>query len=229
MRSAVITKDVLALSLSGKAIKIYAVLERADFIARGKWFRYSIKSLARESGLSESGVKLAFGELTERGIIHSRATYGGGRRHANRYRLIFRGSRDAGYVYLDLGLARGFSSRKLLVYLAILARSNRYGVSYASERAIAKDTGLSRTTVRKYTAELERERVLKRYARLYAKNELTRARRSFVYTFDVPAEERSEAVLATQDLPLCVGFTREAVPLSYRRRKPQLLIIRPPP
>ena len=228
MRSAVITQDVLALSLSGKAIKIYAVLERADFISRGKWFRYSIKSLAGESGLSESGVKLALGELTERGIIHSRATYGGGRRHANRYRLTFRGSRDAGYVYLDLELVRSFSARKLLVYLAILARSNRYGVSYASERAIAKATGISRTTVRKYTAELEAQRILKRYARLYAKYEKTRARRSFVYTFDVPAEE-SAPLLATQELPLCVGFTREAVPLSYRRRKPQLLIIRPPP
>lgn len=229
MRSAIITKDVLALSLSGKAIKIYAVLERADFIARGKWFRYSIKSLARESGLSESGVKLALGELTERGIVLSHATYGGGKRHANRYRLINKGDRNEGYVYLDLDLARKFSSRKLLVYLAVLARSNSYGVSYASERALAKATGLSRTTVRKYTAELDAERVLKKYARIYAKYEKTRARRSFAYSFEVVPAEESVILLATQELPLCVGFRREPLPLSYRRKKPQLLIIRPPP
>ena len=174
-------KDLFSLSLDSKEIKVYAILSALKFAGKRSYVKISISALARHTGLSEEGVKRAVAALDAKGVVLRSKTYYDGKRHSNRYRVLWEGDVSRGYVALDLSLVRRFRGDKFLVYLALCGHANRYGAAYISERALAAETGLSRNTVRRYTAELEAENAIEKYARFYKKHKETRARRCFAY------------------------------------------------
>ena len=194
-------KDLFSLSLDSKEVKVYAVLRALSFAGKRSCVKISISALSRHTGLSEEGVKRAVASLDSKGVVLRSKTYYDGRRRSNRYRVMWQGDMSRGYVALDLSLVRRFRGDKFLVYLALCSHANRYGAAYVSERALAAETGLSRNTVRRYTAELETECALEKYARFYKKHKETRARRCFAYIINdvsdiitVLAAEASKAV-----------------------------------
>lgn len=137
-----------------------------------------IRRIARATRLSTATVAKALNRLVERKLV---SRYRGwNAQDAKRYRVLVRadGKNFFSVPYEAIGWGSG---KKLLVYAYLSKCANEYGVCYPSERQIAAALHLSRTTVRKYTALLEREKALLRAHRWYKKTRPTRARRSFTY------------------------------------------------
>lgn len=174
--------NLFSLGLEGKEIKVYALLRALSFAAHGRSVKISVAAMSRHTALCEASIKQALSTLAERGLIMRSKTYYDGRRQADRYRVPGAGiSSPRGYIVLDLALLSRYPGHKLMVYLALCRHANRRKVAYPGERTLAAETGMSRNTVRKYTAELEAEGAITRYIRFYRKDRPTLARRSFAY------------------------------------------------
>ena len=176
-----IPKELLSLSLDGKAIKCYCYILGAICANRGRAVKLSTAAISYRTDLSESSVRRALKELTEKGLITRSRTYIGKIRKADRFRLGSYKFTQKGFILLDVSLLSRFGAEKLHVYLSLCSHANIHGYTYISERKLALECGLSRNTIRKYTAELEREHALERYTRFYAKHKETRAFRCFAY------------------------------------------------
>ena len=174
-------KELLSLSLDGKAIKCYCYILGAIYANRGRAVKLSTSAISYRTGLSESSTRRALKVLTEKQLILRSRTYIGKVRKADRFSLGSYTPTKKGFILLDTSLLSRFGAEKLLVYLCLCSHANIYGYTYISERKLALECGLSRNTIRKYTAELEREHALERYARFYAKHKETRAMRCFAY------------------------------------------------
>ena len=176
-----VPKELLSLSLDGKAIKCYCYILGAICANRGRATKLSTAAISYRVGLSESSTRRALKELTDKQLILRSRTYIGKVRKADRFRLGSYTPTKKGFILLDTSLLSRFGAEKLLVYLFLCSHANIYGYAYISERKLALESGLSRNTIRKYTAELERERALEKYTRFYAKHKETRAYRCFAY------------------------------------------------
>ena len=174
-------KDVLSLSLDGKAIKCYCYILCAICANRGRATKLSTSAISYRTKLSESSVRRALKKLTNKQLILRSRTYIGNIRKADRFRLGSYTPTNKNFILLDTSLLSRFSAEKFLVYLYLCSHANIYRYAYISERKLSLESGLSRNTIRKYTAELEREHALEKYARSYAKHKETRAFRCFAY------------------------------------------------
>lgn len=177
-----IPNDVIAsASLRGAELKTYAVLRAMCFAAGGKYISISQKAIGEHTGLSVVTVRKSLRSLKEKGLIYQCATFASDKRYSDRY--CIKGSHDLkqGYIILDLGYVKSFAQDKLTVYAHLLYHSNSDGKSYASERKLSVECGISRSTLRKYTAELAAEKILEKNTRYYKKTRQTRAKRSFEY------------------------------------------------
>ena len=174
-------KDILTLPLDGKSLKCYCYILSAICANRGQATKLSMSTISYRTKLSESSVRRALKELSEKQLILRSKTYVGKIRKADRFRLGSYTPTKKGFILVDTSLLSRFGTEKLLVYLFLCSHANIYGYAYISERKLALESGLSRNTIRKYTAELERERALEKYARFYAKHKETRAFRCFAY------------------------------------------------
>lgn len=174
-------KELLSLSLDGKAIKCYCYVLGVICANKGRAVKLSTWAIAYRTGLSESSVRRALKELSDEALILRSRTYIGKVRKADRFRLGAYKPTTKSFILLDTSLLSRFGAEKLLVYLFLCSHANIYGYAYISERKLSLESGLSRNTIRKYTAELERERALEKYARFYAKHKETRAFRCFAY------------------------------------------------
>ena len=174
-------KELLSLSLDGKAVKCYCYILSAICANRGRAVKLSTSAISYRTDLSESSVRRALKELEKKQLILRSRTYIGKVRKADRFRLGLYKPTKKDFILLDTSLLSRFGAEKLLVYLFLCSHANIYGYAYISERKLALESGLSRNTIRKYTAELERERALKKYARFYAKHRETHAMRCFAY------------------------------------------------
>lgn len=176
-----IPKELLSLSLDGKAIKCYCYILGALCANRGRAVKLSTVAISYRTGLSESSTRRALKDLCAKDLILRSKTYIGRVRKADRFRLGSYKFTQKGFILLDVSLLSRFGAEKLHVYLSLCSHANIYGFTYISERKLAIECGLSRNTIRKYTAELEREHALERYARFYQKHKETRAMRCFAY------------------------------------------------
>ena len=174
-------KDILSLSLDGKALKCFCYIFSTICANKGRAAKISSTTISRRTNLSESSVRRALKELSEKQLIIRSRTYIGNVRKADRFKLGSYKPMKKGFVFLDISLISRFGAEKLLVYLCLCSHANIYGYAYISERKLSLESGLSRNTIRKYTAELERERALEKYTRFYAKHRETRAYRCFAY------------------------------------------------
>ena len=174
-------KDILSLSLDGKALKCFCYIFSTICANKGRAAKISSTTISRRTNLSESSVRRALKEVSEKQLIIRSRTYIGNIRKADRFRLGSYKPTKKGFIYLDTSLISKFSAEKFLVYLVLCSHSNMYGYAYISERKLSAECGLSRNTIRKYTGELEREHALEKYSRFYIKHRETRAMRCFAY------------------------------------------------
>ena len=178
-----IPNNVIALSLSGAELKTYAVISALCYANNGKYVKISQQSIAYHAGISISTVKRALRGLLYKKAVDICKTFANGQRHADRYRARYIDSKER-YVVFNLNTVRDFCGEKLLTYAGLLTCINADGRCYISERRLAKKTGLSVPTVRKYTSELKKEGALEKYARYYKKSRPTKARRCFAYVLE---------------------------------------------
>ncbi len=189
-RMARIPNNIFALRLDGKELKVYILLSALNYAAGG-YVKISEPYIAARTSLSPASVKRALAALKGKGLISCAKTYIDGARQANRYRITAQIALKRKYFLLDLSLLSKMSGEKLLVYLCLCRHANASKRAYISERAIAERTGLSRNTVRKYTAELEAERLIGKEERFYRKSKDTAAKRCFAYTVYLGHESQS--------------------------------------
>ena len=179
--------------LRGAELKIYAVIRAMCFAAGGKYISISQKAIGEHTGLSVVTVRKSLRTLKEKRLIYQCATFASDKRYSDRY--CIKGSHDLkqGYIILDLEYVKSFAPDKLTVYAHLLYHSNSGGKSYASERKLSAECGISRSTLRKYTAELADDKILEKNTRYYKKTRQTRAKRSFEYIINAMQKKACRA------------------------------------
>ena len=163
--------------LTAPELKVYAALA----VFGGKHtFAMTLDQISARCGMSKSTVRRAIDTLERRGYLTRRSCFDKQKqqRTCNRYRI--KQQIGGSFIIVPYALIKTLSPRELLVVCCIYEHIGRTGLAYPSERQIAFEARMSRTTVRDILKGLEERGELLRYARKYRK---TSARRSFVYRF----------------------------------------------
>lgn len=170
-------KELLARDLTGAELAIYAVLTSCG----KKWVRIPYRTLAKRAGISASTAIASVLSLTEKGLLSRWLCTLNNRKQTNRYKVLLRaGMTD--FFCLPARLIGTIAPNALLLFAYLSAHTNHFGDCRMSERRLAKETGLSRGTVRKHSSFLASCGALLRQARFYAKKRLTNARRCFSFS-----------------------------------------------
>ncbi len=170
-------KELLARSVTGAELTVYAIL---TFCGK-KWVRIPYRTLSARSGMSAPTVCRALKGLLRKELISCKRGVLNGHKQTNSYKVLLRaGSTD--FFCLPERLIGAVVPNALLLFAVLSAHTNRFGDCRMSERRLAKETGLSRGTVRTHSSFLTACGALLRQARFYAKKRLTNARRCFAFS-----------------------------------------------
>lgn len=166
--------------------------------------KISYERLSHLSGLSRYTVIKSVELLVGRGIICKRSVIKNGRYTANRYKVLCR-AHGRHFFVMPLSPIGRVSPYAYLVYVYLYCHAGWSKKAYPSEYQIAKDLGISRTTVRKASMELESKGEISRERRFYQKAKATKAYRSFAYSIVQRCKK-----IDPQILPVCVekGFVK---------------------
>ena len=167
--------------LNGAELKIYAVLRALCFVKGGRAIKISQLAIGEHTGLSVVTVRKALKALVEKELIYQYTTFSSEQRSSNRYYVKGASDLKIRYIILDLGYVKSFAQDKLTVYAHLLYHSNSGGKSYASERKLSAECGISRSTLRKYTAELAADKIIEKNLRYYETSKQNKVYESFEY------------------------------------------------
>ncbi len=170
-------KKLLARNLTGAELAIYVVLTSCG----KKWVRIPYRTLAQRAGISASTAIAAVMSLTEKGLLLRWLCTLDNRKQTNRYKVLLRAGKTD-FFCLPKRLIGTVAPNALLLFACLSVHTNHFGDCRMSERRLAKETGLSRGTVRKHSSFLASCGALIRQARFYAKKRLTNARRCFAFS-----------------------------------------------
>lgn len=232
----ILANRIIDLRLTGSEFHLIAAL--AAFGERS--FSISINRMSDMTGMSVPTIKRILPLLEGRGLLRRYSKIKDHLKTVNRYRLNLPKTDRKRFFVLPHEAVRELPSSVLLVYAYLLCRSSgRTKKAYPSERQIAKDLNMSRTTVRSCTVRLEIEGWLKKERRFYEKIRKTAACRSFAYSFDAKAQKshpqirrgrRKREVSGTTSLPFLFlryksnfGVLRKSAHLRAKKE-----IFRPP-
>lgn len=185
----ILANEIFEKRLSGSEFKIVSRLA----VYGDKPFYLSEQKMAAMTGLSVSTVQRTIPLLEGRGLMRRAICHKNGRRTVSRYRILLPKPNRKRFFCLLIELIRTLSPSCLLVYAYLVCKAGNKS-AYPSERQIAHELGLSRTTVRSCTAQLERDGLIGKERRIFEKKRKTRAYRSFAYLIgaDVEKNDRSD-------------------------------------